>query len=365
MEKFRKTRDNSASLSSPARAGGFMDSLGGFCERRVLLWWQRITGMTFARVMSVMKKSTSLCRVLLLVLGLGIAGCGERPAEVATPEPPGSQSPGYIKIRAVRILPENPTSDNTLRVDVLFRDDKAERLSYQWLRNDIPIPGAIQSTLQSQELHKGDFISVRVWVSQMKGGGDSATSESAIIDNTAPVAEWVAIAPNPATSSDELRALVEGRDRDNDEVIYSFRWTVNGEPVVGQDGPSLASAYFHRGDKVQVTAVPFDGTDWGREAVSSVVDIQNSPPVIVSSPPERVEGASYRYPVQARDVDGDPVRFSLQGKPPAGMRIDGNTGVVEWQVVIPEREVTYEYEVVAEDPEGAKSLQRITLKYVP
>jgi hypothetical protein len=44
------------------------------------------------------------------------------------------------------------------------------------------------------------------------------------------------------------------------------------------------------------------------------------------------------------------------------MTIDGASGVVEWQVVIPKEPVTYEYEVVVEDPEGAKSVQKITLK---
>ena len=44
------------------------------------------------------------------------------------------------------------------------------------------------------------------------------------------------------------------------------------------------------------------------------------------------------------------------------MVIDAKTGVVEWQVVIPEEPVTYVYEVVVEDTEGAKSMQKITLK---
>jgi len=45
--------------------------------------------------------------------------------------------------------------------------------------------------------------------------------------------------------------------------------------------------------------------------------------------------------------------------------IDSQTGVVEWQVVIPAEPVTYEYEVVVTDPEGGKSVQKITLKNAP
>ena len=44
------------------------------------------------------------------------------------------------------------------------------------------------------------------------------------------------------------------------------------------------------------------------------------------------------------------------------MVIDAKTGVVEWTVVIPEKPVTYEYEIVVADPEEAKSVQKITLK---
>jgi hypothetical protein len=74
------------------------------------------------------------------------------------------------------------------------------------------------------------------------------------------------------------------------------------------------------------------------------------------------EGTTYRYQVEAEDADGDILTFSLQGKPPKGMVIDSQTGVVEWQVVIPEKPATYVYEVVVEDPEGAKSIQTVTLK---
>ena len=54
--------------------------------------------------------------------------------------------------------------------------------------------------------------------------------------------------------------------------------------------------------------------------------------------------------------------FPLERRPD-GMVIDSDTGVVEWQVVIPKGEVTYVFQVVAEDPEGGKSVQQITLKY--
>ena len=133
--------------------------------------------------------------------------------------------------------------------------------------------------------------------------------------------------------------------------------------MVGQEGPSLASEYFGRGDEVQAIAIPFDGTEWGQPGNSIKVTIQNSPPQIVSNPPKQLkEGTTYRYETKVENVDGDTLRFYLQGEPPKGMVIDAKTGVVEWTVVIPEKPATYEYEIVVEDPAGAKSIQKVTLK---
>jgi hypothetical protein len=74
---------------------------------------------------------------------------------------------------------------------------------------------------------------------------------------------------------------------------------------------------------------------------------------------------NYRYQVKAEDPDGDPVRFSLRGNVPPGMKIDEATGVVEGRLVAPKEGTTWEYEVVVADPDGLKSVQKITLKYTP
>jgi hypothetical protein len=263
----------------------------------------------------------------------------------------------------VWIEPANPASNNNLTVEVLVRGETGSRLNYQWLKNNVPIPGAIRQILTSEQFSKGDFVSVQVRVAHAGSDRDPVTSDAVLIGNTPPAVAWVSIGPAPPSSTSSLEAVAQGSDLDNDELSFSYQWTVNGEPVVGPEGPSLASNYFKRGDQVEVTAVPFDGTDWGQPGSSIKVTISNSPPIIKSTPPgELREGTTYRYQVQAEDADGDTLSFSLQGEPPKGMVIDAKTGVVEWQVVIPKEPVTYVYEVVVEDPEGAKSIQKVTLK---
>ena len=69
--------------------------------------------------------------------------------------------------------------------------------------------------------------------------------------------------------------------------------------------------------------------------------------------------------MQTVDVDGDPVKFSLEGETPAGLKIDPGTGLILWKPVMLKSEVAYVFQVVAEDPEGAKGIQQITLNYKP
>ena len=300
---------------------------------------------------------------MIILMAMGIFACSQQAEygdERATSQSVGD---GATRIRSVWIEPANPASNNNLTVGVLVRGETGSRLNYQWLRNNVPIPGAIRQILPSGQFSRGDFVSVEVRVAQAGGDRAPVTSDAVLIGNTPPAVAWVAIGPSPPSSSNSLEAVAKGSDLDNDEVSFSYQWTVNGEPVVGQEGPSLESNYFKRGYEVAVTAVPFDGTDWGPPRSSIKVTISNSPPIIKSTPSgELREGTIYRYQVEAEDADGDSLSYSLQGEPPKGMVIDAKTGVVEWQVVIPEESLTYVYEVVVEDPEGAKSIQKVTLK---
>ena len=302
-------------------------------------------------------------KVIILMLVVAIFACSRQTEHVDESSTSQAVGDGATKIRSVWIEPASPASNDNLTAEVLVRGETGSRMNYQWLRNDVPIPGAIRQILLSEQFSKGDFVSVQVRVAQPGSDREPVTSDAVLIGNTPPAVSWVAIGPAPPSSSSSLEAVAQGSDRDNDEVSFSYQWTVNGEPVVGQEGPSLESSYFKRGDVVAVTAVPFDGSEWGPPGNSIKVTISNSPPIIKSTPPAELrEGTTYRYQVEAEDADGDTMTFSLEGEPPKGMVIDPETGVVEWQVVIPEEPVTYVYEVVVKDPEGAKSVQKVTLK---
>jgi len=296
-------------------------------------------------------------RALLVLLISVLLGCGQQSGGSGAPK--GTSL--AVSIVAVTILPERPTPRSTLEARVRFSGGQPEQVAYQWLQNGNPLPGAIGATLAGERLRKGDFIAVEVRI----GEGEPARSDAVVIGNTPPFVEWVSLTPNPATSSDTLEAVVYGKDPDQDQLIYAYRWSVNGETVAAQDRASLEPRYLHRGDRVQVFATPFDGTDWGKEVASPGLVIRNSPPTIVSKAPERLASDPYRYEVKAEDADGDSLRFSLRGNVPPGMKIDETTGVLEWKIVVPKEPTTWDYEVVVEDTQGGRSAQKITLKYSP
>src|SRR5205085_1090953 len=56
----------------------------------------------------------------------------------------------------------------------------------------------------------------------------------------------------------------------------------------------------------------------------------NVPPLISSTPPTKATiGQAYTYAVQASDVNGDPLAFTL-ATAPAGMTIDATSGLIQW-----------------------------------
>ena len=298
-------------------------------------------------------------------MALAILGCSEQPDQskgAATSEPEGLTAG---KIRSVSILPENPTPETALEANFLIRGDRPERLSFQWLRNGNPVPGAIESLLPRNSFRKGDFISVRVQGKWPGGKSDTAESETIVIGNSVPYVKSVSFDPAPAGTKDDLKAVVSGNDQDGDRVDFFYEWSVNGEPIGDQDGPVLPSTYYQRGDAVEVAVTPTDGTDVGN-TVRGRTNIGNTAPEIVSTPPEIImTQGSYNYEVQAEDADGDPIRFSLEGDTPRGMTIDARTGLVKWQVKLPDEEITYVFEVLAEDSEGETYSQTVTLRLVP
>jgi hypothetical protein len=244
---------------------------------------------------------------------------------------------------------------------VQSNDPDGDSITYhcQWIKNETEVPGENKNILGSGNFRKGDLIQVRVTPSDGKTEGVSFLSPSVRILNSLPVIETISVEPKVPYANDSLRVTVTGGDRDGDFIFYTYRWEKNGEPLPEERREVLERGRFKKGDTVRVTVIPDDREAYGIPKKSDVVTISNSPPIIVSAPPNSVKGNTYAYQVSASDPDEDPIIFILKSGP-KGMGIDKKTGLLRW-TIRREDKGNHPVEIEASDKDGAKSLQRYVL----
>ncbi len=293
---------------------------------------------------------------MILFLSLHIISCGrsEKAGTSAKPNTPP-------EITAATIFPENPTQKSDLGVMVQSKDPDEDPLTYhyQWIKNDAEIIGETKPVLKSGAFKKGDRIQVRVIPFDGKVEGPPCLSAPVTVFNSPPILQEVNIEPNTPFANNDLKAIVRGFDPDGDFIYYIFRWEKNGVELSEEDKEILKQGHFKKGDSITVTVTPDDREVTGEPKKSAPVTILNSPPMIVSSPPESIKDSKYVYQVKANDPDHDPITFVLKTGP-KGMTMDQKTGVLEWNIQKEDRG-THQIEIEALDNEGAKSIQRYVL----
>jgi len=300
------------------------------------------------------KKLISL--LLTPVLFLGVLSCGPSgrdEAQVKTNSPP--------VITSVRILPEKSTRGNDLSVATEGKDDEQDPITYhyQWIKNNAEVIGEKRNNLKSGVFRKGDVIRVKVVPSDGKAEGRPVLSPEVTILNSPPIIQEVRIEPQIATVSEDLKVFVKGTDLDGDFIYYIYKWEINGTVLTEEGKEVLERNRFKKGDTITVSVTPDDRDVMGVSKKSERIVISNSPPIIVSSPPNSVEKTTYLYQVKANDPDNDPTTFFLKAGP-KGMEIDKNTGLIRWEIR-KEDKGAHQIEIEVSDNEGAKSTQRYLL----
>lgn len=294
---------------------------------------------------------------MVLFLSLHLISCGR--SEKAGPSTKSNTPP---EITTATIFPENPTQKNDLGVMAQSKDPDDDPITYhyQWIKNDAEMIGETTPVLKSGTFKKGDRIQVKVVPSDGKIEGAPFLSGSVKILNSPPVIQEVNIEPKPAFANNDLKAIVKGFDPDGDFIYYNFRWEKNGVALSEEYKEILKQGNFKKGDSITVTVTPDDREITGEPKKSAPVTISNSPPIIVSSPPESIKDSKYIYQVKADDPDHDPVMFVLKSGP-KGMEIDQKTGLLRWDIR-KEDKGAHQIEIEALDSEGAKSIQRYVLR---
>ncbi len=295
---------------------------------------------------------------LLFLPGMMLS-CNERPEHQGTEFQSKTNPPPVIT--SITISPNQPNRESELSLSIQNHNPGGNPMTYryQWIKNDKEIPGENKESLKSENFKKGDFIRVKVVPSDAEAVGEPFLSGAVKILNMPPVVDEVNIELKLAYANSELKAVVKSSDPDGDLVNYLYKWEKNGIVLPGEETGILEPNRFKKRDSITVTVTPNDGEASGKPKKSEAMIIANSPPIIVSSPPTKIEGNVYTYQMKAEDPDNDPVLFTLRTGP-NGMVINKETGLIQWEV-LRGGQGSHLVEVEASDSEGGKSFQRYTL----
>lgn len=318
-----------------------------------------------------------LCRTLgMITLALLLVRCGSSEApqqqavtQATSPEASIARSQaapdptGVPTILRGHIIPNIPSAASTLAVDVHAVDPmgKSVALEYQWFVGGYPIDGATGPRLPPGSFARGDEVSVEVTPMADGRVGLVWTADPVEIGNSPPHVSGLGIQPSPATRREPLKVVVNLDDPDGDEVTVSYQWIKNGMPISGATQATLDPSHYGRGDLLSVEIVATDGEDSTPPLRSAEVDVLPAAPKFVSqAAPTNWKDGRFRYQAQAVHPDGGALQYTLSENAPQGMRINSKTGLVEWEPD-PSQSGNFVFQIIVEDPEGARVAQPITL----
>jgi putative Ig domain-containing protein len=270
---------------------------------------------------------------VIISAALGLMGCNFDSSQT---DAMGSGTAGPNRppvIRSVTLAPIPIVREGvvtaTVEADDLDRD--ALTFTFKWIVNDYDHPEEASPTFHPESLSRGDRLAVEVIPYDGKVSGSPVRSEAVVVGNTPPAIRTLTIQPSGAKVGDRLVATVDGGDIDGEDVRYTYRWSHNNQVVAEGDQATLETTGFSRGDVIAVSVTPHDRGSQGKERMSELLTLLNSPPKFTSSAQAVFAQGSFSYVVSAVDPEDDPFTFALESAPP-GMIIDEKTGRIEWKV---------------------------------
>lgn len=219
------------------------------------------------------------------------------------------------------IEPEQPTATDTIVVraaltrfaegfDFVVFHDGGEPTTYTG--DDLVFERALAAGGNYKlEIPPDDTAKGQVWTFEavVKVGGVSTSESTELTIANSPPSAQVTLSPEAPRVGDVIVATPTGEDIDDDELTFSYTWTVNGEPsdVTGPEFPAMTAV---RGDEVAVQAVATDGETESAPAEASVIVRNSAPTVQVTLLPEAPTTVDELVAVATgEDPDGDDVTF--------------------------------------------------------
>jgi hypothetical protein len=297
-----------------------------------------------------------------LALAIACGGGEPDPTQAPSFEAP-SVSDGDNRapvVRALRIDPAEPAMGGRVRAIASGSDPDGDpvRMRYRWQIDGRTVPGE-EREIELVGASKGSTVEVLATPSDGKVEGETARAEVVVVDRP-PTLTGVGVDPSSKVSpGDPVTAVAQAHDPDGDRLTFEYAWQVNDEPVSGR-GNLFSSEGLAQGDKIRVVVVASDGANRSTPMTSIEVTVGSAHPEITSSPPGMEAGDVFRYPVVAKDPDGDRrLRYSL-AEAPEGMRINEIYGEIVWK---PRRDQAgvHPVAVMVEDSSGLMTTQKFSI----
>ena len=159
---------------------------------------------------------------------------------------------------------------------------------------------------------------------------------------------------------DGFLAVVETDESENEDVNFIYQWKHNGADIIGATEQKLDwNDQFKKGDVITLEILPYDDLTKGLWRSEGNFTIPNSPPTISTTPPATINGNTLNYKVDASDLDGDKLTYSLRDAP-EGMTIDPDPGEINWEYG-PESAGEYRVGIEVDDGDGGQVFQDMSL----
>jgi len=264
-------------------------------------------------------------------------------------------------LRAVRIEPEQPVRGAHVRAIASATDPDADRIEfrYRWTVDGAPVPGDAQS-IELYDASVGSLVEVVASASDGRLDAEQTARASVTVINRPPRLTGVGVDPAATVApGGSISAVAQAEDPDGDRVTIEYEWRVNGERV-RERGTLFSTDGLAQGDVIQVVVTATDGRDDSAPMNSVEVTVGSAHPEITSMPPGMDAGGVFRYPVKAKDPDGDRrLRYRL-AEAPDGMQIDQIYGEIIWK---PRLDQTGDHPiaVVVADSTGLETTQRFKI----
>ena len=263
---------------------------------------------------------------------LGLTGCDlDSQTDATGVGTAGANHPPVIRSVTLAPIPIVREGVVTATVDAEDLDRDAMTFTFKWIVNDELRPKEVSSpSFHPERLNLGDRVVVEAIPHDGKVSGSPVRSGSVVVGNTPPAIRTLTIQPSGAKVGDRLVATVEGGDIDGDDVRYTYRWSHNNQVAVEGEQGTLDTTGFSRGDVIAVSVTPHDRGSHGKEQLSELLTLANSPPKFISSAQGGWAQGQFSYAASAADPENDPLIYALESAP-SGMTIEEKTGRIQWE----------------------------------